>query len=56
MYGSVPIIAKRLAHYRNIIGEQRVEEISRMLGGLKITGKTREHAREMLTSVTSYKS
>ena len=27
---------------------QRVEEISRMLGGLKITGKTREHAREML--------
>jgi DNA repair protein RecN (Recombination protein N) len=27
---------------------QRVEEIARMLGGLKITGKTREHAREML--------
>ena len=29
---------------------QRVEEIARMLGGLKITGKTREHAREMLNT------
>ena len=27
---------------------QRVEEIARMLGGLKITGKTRDHAKEML--------
>ena len=28
--------------------EARVEEIARMLGGLKITTTTRDHAREML--------
>ena len=28
--------------------EQRVEEIARMLGGLKITETTRKHAAEML--------
>jgi DNA repair protein RecN (Recombination protein N) len=30
-------------------GEQRVEEIARMLGGIKITETTRKHAAEMLT-------
>jgi DNA repair protein RecN (Recombination protein N) len=30
-------------------GEQRVEEIARMLGGVKITETTRKHAAEMLT-------
>ena len=35
MYGSVPIIAKRLAHYRNIIGEQRVEEILALAAPLR---------------------
>ncbi|MGH8278579.1 MAG: DNA repair protein RecN [Gammaproteobacteria bacterium] len=29
-------------------GEDRVEELARMLGGLKITATTREHAREMM--------
>src|SRR5690606_24612516 len=29
--------------------EQRVDEVARMLGGLKITDTTRQHAREMLT-------
>ena len=29
-------------------GEQRVEEIARMLGGIKITETTRKHAAEML--------
>jgi DNA repair protein RecN (Recombination protein N) len=29
-------------------GEQRVEEIARMLGGVKITETTRKHAAEML--------
>ena len=29
-------------------GDQRVEELARMLGGAKITARTREHAREML--------
>jgi len=28
--------------------EQRIEEIARMLGGVKITGTTRAHAREMM--------
>jgi DNA repair protein RecN (Recombination protein N) len=28
--------------------EQRVEEIARMLGGVKITETTRKHAAEML--------
>lgn len=33
---------------REVEGEERVMEVSRMLGGMKITDKTREHAREML--------
>ncbi len=33
---------------KGLEGEERMEEIARMLGGLKITGKTLEHAREML--------
>jgi len=31
-------------------GEQRVEEIARMLGGVKITDTTRKHAAEMLSA------
>jgi DNA repair protein RecN (Recombination protein N) len=34
---------------------QKIEEISRMLGGVNVTEKTREHAREMLHSSGSYK-
>jgi len=30
--------------------KQRVEELARMLGGLKITSRTREHAEEMLSA------
>lgn len=30
--------------------EERIDELSRMLGGKEITSKTREHAREMLNS------
>jgi len=30
--------------------EDRIEEIARMLGGLKITSRTRDHAREMLSA------
>jgi len=30
--------------------EERLEEVARMLGGLKITGKTIDHAKEMLKS------
>jgi DNA repair protein RecN (Recombination protein N) len=35
--------------------EQKIEEISRMLGGVNVTQKTREHAREMLNGSKSYK-
>jgi len=28
--------------------DERAEELARMLGGLEVTGKAREHAREML--------
>ena len=28
--------------------EERVDELARMLGGIKITKQTREHAREMM--------
>ncbi len=30
-------------------GEEKVEELARMLGGVDITTKTRDHAREMIT-------
>ena len=33
---------------RPLADDERVEEIARMLGGQKITGSTRQHAREML--------
>jgi DNA repair protein RecN (Recombination protein N) len=33
---------------RPLEGEERVEEIARMLGGATITSRTRAHAREML--------
>jgi DNA repair protein RecN (Recombination protein N) len=31
-----------------LAGTERVEELARMLGGIEITGRAREHAREML--------
>jgi DNA repair protein RecN (Recombination protein N) len=37
-----------LSHITVLDGEQRVEEIARMLGGVKITETTRKHAAEML--------
>jgi DNA repair protein RecN (Recombination protein N) len=33
---------------RRLDGEERVDELARMLGGLRITRQTREHAREMM--------
>ena len=33
--------------------EQRIEELARMLGGIEITRKAREHAREMLKSAAA---
>ena len=37
-----------LSHIHVLDGAQRVEEIARMLGGVKITETTRKHAAEML--------
>lgn len=34
-------------------GQERVEELARMLGGIDVTSKAREHAREMLEGVAS---
>ena len=39
-----------LSHIMVLDGEQRVEEIARMLGGVKITDTTRKHAVEMLSA------
>jgi DNA repair protein RecN (Recombination protein N) len=39
---------KTTVQVREIEGEERVQELARMLGGLKITEKTLEAAREML--------
>ena len=33
--------------------DERIEEIARMLGGVKITRQTRDHARDMLSRVSS---
>jgi len=33
---------------RKLAGEERIDEVARMLGGVRITRQTREHAREML--------
>jgi DNA repair protein RecN (Recombination protein N) len=33
-----------------LTSDERVEELARMLGGIEITTKAREHAREMLKS------
>jgi DNA repair protein RecN (Recombination protein N) len=38
-----------LSHITVLNIEQRVEEIARMLGGVKITETTRKHAAEMLS-------
>ncbi|MGC2048980.1 MAG: DNA repair protein RecN, partial [Gallionella sp.] len=39
-----------LSHITVLNGVQRVEEIARMLGGVKITDTTRKHAAEMLSA------
>jgi DNA repair protein RecN (Recombination protein N) len=47
-------VVKRVAGERTnssvslLTGEERLEEITRMLGGIELTEKTKEHAREML--------
>ena len=43
--------SKVLSHVTALDDKQRVEEIARMLGGVKITETTRKHAAEMLGAV-----
>ncbi|MFA7503916.1 MAG: DNA repair protein RecN [Burkholderiaceae bacterium] len=38
------------SHIAKVEGDERVDEIARMLGGAKLTGAAREHAREMLAA------
>lgn len=42
---------KTLAESRTLTNEESLEEIARMLGGVKITKRTLAHAREMLAAV-----
>ncbi|HSH85942.1 MAG TPA: DNA repair protein RecN, partial [Methylophilus sp.] len=41
-----------LSRIRGLSVDERIEEISRMIGGLQITEATRNHAREMLKLAT----
>jgi DNA repair protein RecN (Recombination protein N) len=40
--------ARTKASVRRLNERERLDEIARMLGGVVVTGKTREHAKEML--------
>jgi DNA repair protein RecN (Recombination protein N) len=56
MYVSKKVVKGRtVTSLEELDSEQKIEEISRMLGGVNVTQKTREHAREMLNSSRSYK-
>jgi DNA repair protein RecN (Recombination protein N) len=49
MYVSKKVVKGRtVTSLEELDSEQKIEEISRMLGGVHVTQKTREHAREML--------
>ena len=56
MYVSKKVVKGRtVTSLEELDSEQKIEEISRMLGGVNVTQKTREHAKEMLNSSRSYK-
>jgi len=56
MYVSKKVVKDRtVTSLEELDCEQKIEEISRMLGGVNVTQKTREHAKEMLNSSRSYK-
>jgi len=44
---------KVLSRVATLDREERVEEIARMLGGVKITEATRRHAAEMLGAIAA---
>ena len=60
-YGDHHYVVRKTAHQGRTItameelsGQDRLEEIARMLGGDKISGKTRAHARELLEQARKY--
>ena len=56
MYVSKKVVKGRTVTFVNELdNKEKIEEISRMLGGVNVTQKTREHAREMLHSARSHK-
>ena len=56
LYVSKKVVKGRtITSVNDLDSGQKIEEISRMLGGVNVTEKTREHAREMLHSSGSYK-
>jgi len=44
---------RTIVEVKNLNEEDRLQEVARMLGGLKITGKTLDHAREMLKNASN---
>jgi len=57
LYVSKKVVKGRtITAVNELDNEQKIEEISRMLGGVHVTPKTREHAREMINSAGTYKS
>ncbi|MFA5324327.1 MAG: DNA repair protein RecN [Smithella sp.] len=57
LYVSKKVVKGRtITSVNELDNEQKIEEISRMLGGVNVTAKTREHAREMISSSRTNKS
>jgi len=56
LYVSKKVVKNRtITSVNELDNEQKIEEISRMLGGVHVTEKTREHAREMIKNSGSHK-
>ncbi|MGA2781078.1 MAG: DNA repair protein RecN [Smithella sp.] len=56
MYVSKKVVKGRtITFVEELDDEQKIEEISRMLGGVNVTKATREHAREMINGSKAYK-
>jgi DNA repair protein RecN (Recombination protein N) len=47
---------RTVTNVRELIGEERVEELARLLGGVEVTDKTRHHAQEMLALANRQKN
>lgn len=57
MYVSKKVVKGRTVTFvEELDDQQKIEEISRMLGGVHVTKATREHAREMMKGSSAYKS